>query len=261
MQMNDKIDFTHTYYQKLLHTLQECGYNIITVEQYLRYSLIDDNDRIAILRHDIDRRLHKARVFADIEEKFNVKSTYYFRYYALNSPDIIQYVFDKGHEVGYHYEVMSRANGDPVRAYSLFYDDLASFRTLTPINTVCMHGAPLSKFNNLSFWDYYMTDDFNLLGEAFLSISGVDYFSDTGRNWSLDHKFRDFLPKANTMAHSRFIICTQDLIEYIQSETPLKLYILTHPERWSGNWAEWIMMSGIDGVVNLGKNLLSTIRE
>lgn len=261
MQIQGKFDFTHQYYQKLLHTLQECGYKIITVEQYLRSSLIDNDDQIAILRHDIDRRLHKARVFADIEAKYDVKSTYYFRYSALNTPDTIQYVFSKGHEIGYHYEVMSRANGDPVLAHSLFDNDLQAFRTLTPINTVCMHGAPLSKFNNLSFWDYYMTDDFNLLGEAFLSISGVEYFSDTGRTWSLEHNIRDFLPAEANPIHNGNIFHTLDLIDYIKFETPLKLYILTHPERWSGNWAEWIMMLGIDGAVNLGKYLISNFRR
>jgi len=254
------MDFTLGLYRYLLDSLIQCGYSIVTVDQYVRMQKVNPDQKIVILRHDIDRMLHKASIFADIETEYGIKSTYYFRSFALKSPEVILYVSSKGHEIGYHYEVMSRSGGDPVVAKELFEDDLMSFRSLTPIYTVCMHGAPLSKFHNLSFWDYYQLGDFNLIGEAFLTISGFEYFSDTGRTWLLKNKIRDFLPGGIIKPSAKTVAHTRDLINYIQLNQPLLLYILAHPERWSGTCAEWTILSSYDLCTNLGKKMISIIR-
>lgn len=256
-----KRDFTLLYYQQLLNTLKKSGYSIVTVGQYLTGDPASKEPKVAILRHDIDRRLHKARDFADIEASHGINSTYYFRYSALEYPEVIRSVSNKGHEVGYHYETISRAAGDIILAHEYFEADMREFRTITPITTACMHGAPLSQYNNLAFWNHYDWEDFALVGEAFISISGVEYFSDTGRNWSSKHKMRDYLPGGLTREGSENIKGTEDLIRYILREEPQKLYILTHPERWSESTGEWVMMYGIDTIVNIGKKMISCIRR
>jgi len=254
-------DFTVSYYRNLLITLQKSGYSIVTVEQYLKGDFIQEGSKVAILRHDIDRRLYKACLFADIEALYGINATYYFRYTAFDFPEIVRYVSDKGHEIGYHYETISRASGDILLAFEYFKKDLKKLRSMTPVSTVCMHGAPLSQHNNLLFWNHYKLNDFTLIGEAFISISNVQYFSDTGRTWSMNHKMRDSLSGGLIREDSDNINGTEDLINYIVQKKPPKLYILTHPERWSGSFCEWIMMYGVDTSVNIGKQILSFIRR
>ena len=52
---------------------------------------------------------------------------------------------DLGHEVGYHYEVLSKANGNYERAIKLFEQELSKFRKIVDVKTICMHGSPLSR--------------------------------------------------------------------------------------------------------------------
>lgn len=176
------------------------------------------------------------------------------------SPDIIRRVSSHGHEIGYHYEVLSRASGDFDKANELFKKDLLDFRKIAPIQTVCMHGAPLSKYDNLSFWNNYCLRDYDLISEAFLSISGVEYFSDTGRSWSPKHKIRDRLPGDLRNIEADEIRSTNDLINYIDMHRPQDLYIVTHPERWAETRFEWTYLYVIDFIVNFGKSVLSLFR-
>lgn len=254
------MDFSIEYYITLLNFLIDSGYTPITVQKYIleRNSLL--NSPFVILRHDIDRRVHKARIFADVEKKIGISSSYYFRYGALSNPEIIKYIADQGHEVGYHYEVMSRANGNIKEAREIFEHDLKKLRDIAQINTACMHGSPLSPYNNLSFWDYNRPEEFDLLGEAFLSLSNMEYFSDTGRTWSQDHKIRDRLPGDNKREKSGDIHQTKDLIDYIKNIHPSNLYIVTHPERWAETYPEWIYILLKDYGFNIGKMTISSIR-
>ena len=122
-----------------------------------------------------------------------------------------------------------------------------------------MHGAPLSKYDNRDFWNHYSFEEFDLLGEAYLSINCVYYYSDTGRTWSNTHKIRDRLQN-QINSSSEDVHSTWDLIRAIDDNKPHIVYILTHPERWAGSSGEWIYLGGVDTVVNAGKKVLSCIR-
>ena len=254
-------DFSLSMYREVLSTLSESGYLLTTVGDYLVHEPEYGDNPVAIIRHDIDRRIHKAEVIACLESYLGLCASYYFRFPALESPDVIRSVANLGHEIGYHYEVMSRARGDPEQARNLFERDLLVMRRIGRVQTVCMHGAPLSAINNMTFWDHYRVDDFGLIGEAFLSVTGVEYFSDTGRTWSPAHKMRDHLNGGIIRRETADIRTTPDLIHYIRSFKPRRLYLVTHPERWSENPGEHILLRGVDSVVNLGKAGISLVRE
>lgn len=254
-------DFTLRTYQILLAYLIDAGYNFVTVRCYLTEEENFSQRPVVILRHDIDRRLQKSLIFADVDAGMGLSSTFYYRFPAISHKSVIQYVANRGHEVGYHYEVMSRASGDPYQARLLFVTDLTRLRKIVVIDTVCMHGAPLSGINNLSFWDHFQFSEFDLLGEAFLSLSGVQYFSDTGRTWSPEHKMRDRLSGDIKGTPSLSIQCTGDLMRYVGQFRPNKLYLVIHPERWAEGTGEGIILYGVDMGVNLGKRIISQIRE
>lgn len=247
-------DFTLEMYGELLRFFIKSGYTICSVDDYLSGSNYARNT--VIMRHDIDRRIHKAVGFAHIEHDLGIRATYYFRYPYTFQPPVIQQIADMGHEIGYHYEVMSKADGDPVLAGKLFHKELDDFRKYFPVKTICMHGAPLSKYDNRDLWNYYSFEEFDLSGEAYLSMNGVYYYSDTGRTWSNAHKIRDRLQnQMNTSSED--VYSTLDLIRIIKINKPSVAYILIHPERWAGSSGEWLYLWGMDTAVNIIKKPLA----
>jgi hypothetical protein len=70
-------------------------------------------------------------------------------------------------------------------AYQLFVTNLRKLRRITPVSTICMHGSPLSPFNNLDMWKTYDYRKLGILGEPYLDtdFSRVFYLTDTGRRW------------------------------------------------------------------------------
>ena len=65
-------------------------------------------ERLAILRHDVDGNISNALKMARVENRTGVFATYYFRMKPrLFKPEIISKISELGHEVGYHYEVLS----------------------------------------------------------------------------------------------------------------------------------------------------------
>lgn len=250
-------DFTLEMYRELVRFFLTSGYTICSVDDYLSGS--NDARYRVIIRHDIDRRIHKAVDFAHIEHDLGIRATYYFRHPYTFQPPVIQKVRDMGHEIGYHYEVVSKTDGDPDLAGKLFQQELDDFRTYVPVKTICMHGAPLSKYDNRDFWNYFSFEAFDLSGEAYLSINNVYYYSDTGRTWSNAHKIRDRLQNQMNIS-SENVHSTLDLIRIIEINKPRVVYILTHPERWAGSSGEWLYLWGVDTAVNMAKKLLAYFR-
>ena len=107
-------DFTLEKYEELCLTLLNSNYTPLTVYSYLILSCLggqkNNNNKLVVLRHDIDRRPMNALQMAELEHELGIQSTYYFRFPYTFKPDIIGKINDLGHEVGYHYEVLSKAN-------------------------------------------------------------------------------------------------------------------------------------------------------
>jgi len=249
------MDFTLDKYRTLLQFLKD-NYEIYTVERYI---VEKPSNNFVILRHDVDRSSKNALRMAELEKKIGVRSTYYFRYPYTFKPGVIKRINELGHEVGYHYETLSKAKGDYEKAIKLFESELSEFRKFVDIKTICMHGNPLSKFDNRALWSNYDFRNYGIIGEAYLSINDPEiyYITDTGRNWENRNNIRDrFLWKSI----NKKIKSTEQLIEVLAEINPEKLYITVHPERWGYNVSNWILGYFRDSVFNLGKNILSIIR-
>ena len=105
-------DFTLEKYKELCLALLDSGYTPLTVYSYLvlEGKKKNNNNKLVVLRHDIDRKLGNALRMAELEHELGIQSTYYFRVPYTFKPEIIGKIHDLGHEVGYHYEVLSKAN-------------------------------------------------------------------------------------------------------------------------------------------------------
>jgi len=289
-------DFTFETYGELLDAGLESGYEFLTVREYLATDDEELPDQFVILRHDVDRKPENALAMARLEAARGVPSTYYVRTIDKTfRPGLIRRIEELGHEVGYHYEDMDRADGDVAAAHESFSAELARMRALVSVDTVCMHGNPLTAHDNRDMWDADGTapaseravdggtvtddaaasdgiatmtrragtptlEDYDLLGEAYLSMDfeDVTYFSDTGRTW------RDgaLKIKDHTMGEGDKRIqvdTTEELAALLRSGEVDRLCALTHPNRWARTPGEWAIESAKDYAINVAKRGINVV--
>jgi hypothetical protein len=246
-------DFTTRTYTYLLNSFLEANYEVQTFQNYLLYPL----HRVIILRHDVDKRPQSALRIADIENKLGIKSTFYFRIIRDSfNIDIIKRIIDLGHEIGYHYEDLTIARGDINQACSLFENNLQTFRKYYPVKTICMHGSPLSKWDNRVIWNYINYKDYDIIGEPYYDIdyNEVLYLTDTGRHWNNEKiSVRDKVNSSVLLSiNSTFNLCEIIKIGNIYD----KILLNTHPQRWSDNLFEWVFEYYYQGLKNIIKRII-----
>lgn len=249
------MDFTLRQYGRLLQLLKDLRYPVYPIGEWVRLN----PDRGVFLRHDVDRLPSNALRMARLEMEMGVRSTYYFRIGRQSfRPAIISDIHGMGHEIGYHYEDLSLARGNPEKAISLFRDHLEKLRKHAPIETIAMHGRPFSRYDNRDLWKKYDFGDFGIKAEAFLTIdySDVHYFTDTGRDWSgSSPNFRD---KVNSR-HIARTRTTEDLMQFMENHPNQKIGLVIHPERWNAAWHRWLGYAVFDLGVNLAKKTLRLV--
>ena len=259
-----KMDFTLRIYRKLLTTLQHSGYRFVTFEQYCE-SLLDERkeEPFVILRHDVDLKAKNSLRTAQIEHELGIKASYYFRVVPQsNQPEIIRAITALGHEIGYHYEDMAIAQGDAEQAFAHFKKQLAYFRQFYPVRTICMHGAPTSKWDGRELWKYYDYRQEGIVGEPYFDVdfSQVFYLTDTGRCWDgYKVSVRDKIPQYQDQwtAKEWVYSTTQQLIRAIQKkQLPTRIMITTHPQRWTDNLFAWVKELVMQSIKNAIKRLL-----
>lgn len=254
-------DFTLDIYRELLETLLSKGYVLIPYSKY-RHSDIATSQMFVILRHDVDAKSGNSLKTAQIEHSLGVKATYYFRKPAsgdmrrgngkgMTEPEYIRAIVALGHEIGYHYEDLSLCNGNMERAYNHFATWLDYFRQYYAVETICMHGAPTSKWDNKDLWKQYDYASFGIIGEPYLDtdFNDVFYLTDTGRCWDgYKVSLRDKIPGHQDKWTQQGLTwhTTQQLIETIrQDRFPNHVMLTTHPQRWTNSrgewWKEWIL--------------------
>ena len=244
------IDFTFKKYKILLDTLQRQGFSFQTLEQFIE----NPKEKVVILRHDVDRLPNNAFQMAELEHNMNIHSSYYFRNgRRIFKHDIIHKIVELGHEIGYHYENMDTCKGNIEKSYEDFLENLERFKKFYPIKTICMHGSPLSKWDNRTIWEVYNYKKLNIIAEPYFDIdyNSVFYITDTGRKWNNEtSSVRDKVKtKFDIKIHS-----TKELIKKIKNEElPDKIMINTHPHRWFDFGFFWLKELLCQNVKNLIK--------
>ena len=198
-----------------------------------------------------------------MEHSLGIQASYYFRIVPRsNKAEIIKAIADLGHEIGYHYEDMTICNGNVQKAIVHFKHQLDYFRQYYPVETICMHGSPRSKFDGKDLWKSYDYHDFGIIGEPYFDVdfSRVFYLTDTGRRWDgFNVSIRDKIPfyqdewiKKGLVFHT-----TDDVIAAIENERiPKQLMITTHPQRWTDDRVGWMKEFVSQSVKNVVKRLL-----
>lgn len=213
-------DFTFDVFKQLLLALKEQRYTFQTFAEFLK----SPAERVVILRHDVDARKLNSLQTARLEAEFGITGTYYFRMVPQSyDVEVILQIASMGHEIGYHYEDLAMAaraiKGQGTRdkrqgrqghgkwgegregmrnesweellydaAIKSFESNLGKLRQIVPIDTICMHGSPLSRYDNRKMWEKFNYRNYGIIGEPYFDVdfSQVMYLTDTGRRWDGD---------------------------------------------------------------------------
>ena len=253
------MDFTTTAYTELLKTLQAASYTFYRFVDYMEIE--KPSEPLVILRHDVDRRPHNALETAKIEKSLDIKASYYFRIVKESfHPPIIKEIAAMGHEIGYHYEDITLAHGDTEKAMENFKKNIALFRGLVPIKTLCMHGSPFSKWDNRETWKTHNYKDYGFIGEPYYDIdfSKVLYLTDTGRRWN----GREVSVRDRVVSPFAFDIkTTAGLIDGIKKgELPRQIMFNIHPERWDKSLLPWFKQLVLQNTKNVVKRFVARKR-
>lgn len=272
-----KVDFTIVKLKILFQTLQSRGFLFYTFSEYVSQENI--HEPCIILRHDVEARYEHALKFARIQNELGIKGTYYYRLFHKTpaQAEIIQKIAELGHEIGYHYDDLSASKGDHQKAIQRFENNLNWLRQIAPVKTICMEGAPFSKYDNKDLWKNYNYKYFGILAEPYFDIdfSKVAYFTDTGRRWDGKYAVRDVIGSkkhGEGSRESRYLSgragrwpvykTTNDIIRAVEKGCfPQQVMMTFHPQRWHDKQIPWLKELLWQNIKNQGKRLLIHLRK
>lgn len=264
-------DFTYAIYKKLLAELTKANYKFVTFAEFVQEP--NKKEKAIILRHDVDKKPLSSLRTAEIESELGIKGTYYFRVIKNGLPvEVIVRIAKLGHEIGYHYDDLNESRGNLEKALDSFQKNLARLRELASVKTACMHGSPLSKYDNRDLWKNFDYHELGIIGEPYFDVdfNEVMYLTDTGRRWDGDKvsirdkvignglwvmgKREDRRQKSEVreqnIKSSRGAVCdppalqfhsTMDIIKALRNnQLPDKIMLTIHPQRWTDNDFLWI---------------------
>ena len=248
-------DFTLTQYAILLKSILEIS-SVITLEDY--FSNKEIYHKFVILRHDVDKKLQNAVLMADIEKQLRVRASYYFRIRNMKfGQEYVKKIANMKHEIGYHYEDLSSTKGDHHKAIQTFRTNLGKLRAFYPVKTICMHGSPLSRYDNRKLWNSFRYRDYGIIGEPYFDINfnEVLYLTDTGRTWNtFGGNIRD---KVQSKYKYHFK-STSDIIQALKTnKLPDKIMLNVHPQRWNDKFFPWAKELVWQKMKNVVKNVIS----
>ncbi|MGI6460501.1 MAG: hypothetical protein ACOX5J_10485 [Candidatus Hydrogenedentales bacterium] len=245
--------FPLAQYRALLANLLERSYSLLPVRAYFE----EYSKPTVFLRHDVDRFPGRAVRMARMERELDVRATYYFRSSAGGQfPEAaIRKVAALGHEIGYHYEVVTRHGADSAEALEAFARDVSALRELADVKTVAAHGSPLSGTSNIGYAQGLDRAALGLLGEpqTDFDFSRVIYITDTGGIFGSPHNRRDWSPGKNL----REPMTPEALARWLHPEREPLVLLTTHPERWPESRAA----ANVHAVLDWGVNVMKRLRN
>jgi hypothetical protein len=244
-------------YERMIDSVRRLGLRPRGVKDFLAAP----DPRSAIIRHDVDRRLPMAVQMAMREAAMGFHSTYYFRCTGAGvfPEEACRRVAALGHEVGYHYEDLSRMRGDRVAAMTAFRSHLAALRRIVPCATVSMHGSPLSVHDNRTLLDEAALRECALVGDATNTLRQFNpvYFTDTGGTWNDSSvNFRDFVgqmkERCDPLRHA-------ELEAVVRAHPADCLTFNLHPERWAADSRQYVVADASDRAARLAKRVIKML--
>lgn len=222
-------------YENLLRAAQEANYRQISVRMLQEIISAGEiiHERTIIHRHDIDTDLRTTRKLFQIEKKYGIKSSFYFRLSTLDI-DLMREIEEYGSEASYHYEELATyAKKNRIKDASVLRGHLpeirlefaANFSRIerqlgTKMKTVCGHGDFANRRLKLSNTE--ILADVQLRQRCGIEAEAYD---------------------RNLMDNIDIYISDQPPPDFYHPCSPLislgrhrRIYLLTHPRCFETNW-------------------------
>lgn len=249
-------DFTLIQYEELLQVAKSAGYVLTSYEDFILNGA--HYKKVFILRHDVDDLPENSVQTAKLENSLGARGSYYFRVVRQSFDEsAINAIKQLGHEIGYHYEDMALCNGNVDRAFAHFNEKLDLFRKYYPVKTVCMHGSPLSKWDNRTLWKTHSYKELGIIAEPYFDtdFNKVLYITDTGRKWNnTTSSVRDKVASGFQFQFGS----TQEICEALKSgKLPEQIMLNIHPQRWTDNYYFWAKELVLQNLKNVVKRFLT----
>lgn len=260
------MDFTPITYTSLLKSLLSEKFAFQSFKDFI----LSPSPKVVVLRHDVDAKPANALRFARLQNEMGIVGTYYFRTVKKSyNKRIILEIACLGHEIGYHYETMDTCNGNVDKAYSEFCKNLDEFRKLTPVETISMHGSPMSPYDNRAIWKKYDYKKLGIIAEPYFDINFNElfYITDTGRCWDGNlYNLRDKPTIENPLTNVDYLRLrfhnTKGIIQAINKGSfPLQAMLNFHPQRWNDAMFPWMKELILQNIKNQMKRLLLIARK
>ncbi|RLD74990.1 MAG: hypothetical protein DRJ10_16105, partial [Bacteroidetes bacterium] len=186
-----------------------------------------------------------------------IAASYFFRIVNESYDESsIREIVKLNHELGYHYEDLALAAGSFKNALSSFDKNLKKFREFYPVTTMCMHGSPMSKWDNRKLWDEFNYRDYGIIAEPYfdLDFNKIFYLTDASRSWNNEAvTLRDKVDSVYNIS----INSTNDIIKLLKKgDMPKQLMISTHPHNWAISNSQWLKIKLWQGAKNQVKKIL-----
>ena len=201
-------DFTLNHYKEILSLLK-------TRHEFISFdAVINSSKNFVLNRHDVDFSVENALQIAQIESKFEAKSTYFlllhsefYSFLEKKNLDLIKEIHRLGHDIGLHFDsrFYNIKNKQDLENKIIFEKDILEFYLDINIKSFSFHNP--SKFD-LKFIDFKYGGLVNTYADFIQSKT--EYCSDSNGYWRFDR-----------------------MIDFIENNKYKSLQLLTHPVWWS----------------------------
>jgi len=220
------------YYENLIKYALDSGYILTSLSDWFENSFYP-NEKVFLLRHDVDSDYKGALKMYQIEKKIGVKSSFYFRWKTANKK-IMKEIYDNGFEVSLHYETLATysINNNILKpekitekvlkeCFDILKDEIEKFeKTYWKTKTICSHGHKRNRRLGIPNWKILENVD-----RTTLDI----YFETYDQN--IRNKFNQYISDSSIINnHNWKYGMTPE--EAINNRLNV-ICLLTHPNHWN----------------------------
>lgn len=225
------------HHEKILVAAFNAGYTHTSLRDFFMSmkTCPAPTDKVILHRHDIDTDVRTARRLFQIEKKYNVKSSYYFRLCTLDV-DLMNEIEEYGSEASYHYE------------------ELATFAKKHSIKDSSILRKRLPEIREEFLKNFQLLE--RRLGRKMITVASHGDFANRRLKLANTEILRcPVLRRAcgieceaydeDLLGHFSVYISDRPPPQYYYPITPLdairshsRVYLLTHPRQFGTNWME-----------------------
>ena len=169
-------NFSYTHYEETLLELKK-------KHSFCFFDNVKEND--VILRHDIDISLDSAVRMAELENKLNIKSTYFillhssfYNPFSIRSTNLIKKIINLGHQIGLHYD-SKFIEGNQLEPKSTILAELELLKKYFKINTKIISAHNPTTNPNLKL----VLENEIIDADSIIFKENRKYLSDSVQNW------------------------------------------------------------------------------